>query len=173
MRCLHGLYNLKPANLKHWVNSSIRKTRLGLLKNAAGRGSQLGGTVSVTCSHSKKKWGGKKAERKHVLPWGPYIFGHCDDGTVRPPPLHDAANLTLKWLLVGTNSFLYIDVRFSRATVRVALLRLSVGQKTRRPLFLSTFQEQHLCRVFIASFDVSHGFSNTRDWSRLVHSLSC
>lgn len=87
--------------------------------------------------------------------------------------LHDAANLTLKRLLVGTNSFFYIDVRFSRATVRVALLRLPVGEKTRRTLFLPTFQKQHLRRVFIASFDVAHGFSNTRDWSRLVHSLLC
>lgn len=64
MRCSHGLYNLKPVNLKHRVNSSIRKTRLGLLKNAAGRGSQLGGTVSVTCSRSKKKKKKGKARKK-------------------------------------------------------------------------------------------------------------
>lgn len=75
MRCSHGLYNLEPANLKHRVNSSIRKTRLGLLKNAAGRGSQLGGTVSVTCSHSKKKRGIKKKSREETYAaLGPLYF---------------------------------------------------------------------------------------------------
>lgn len=115
------------------------------------------------CPHYEKQKNG-------MWPSCPNFFGHCK-GHVLGRPLHDAANLTLKRLLVSTNAVGNFDVGFSRAAVRVALFGLSIRKKTWRPLFLASLLKQNLRRVFIAPLDIPHRFSNARDWGRLVHSL--
>lgn len=112
----------------------------------------------------------EKQKKKKMWPSCPNFFGHCK-GHVLDRPLHDAADLTLKRLLVCTNAVGNVDVRFSRAAVRVALFGLSIRKKTRRSLLLASFLKQNLRRVFIAPLDIPHRFSNARDWGRLVHSL--
>lgn len=118
------------------------------------------------CPHYEKQ----KKKKRCMWPSCPNFLGHCK-GHVLGGPLHDAANLTLKRLLVCANAVGNVDVRFARAAVCVALFGLSIRKKTGRPLLLASLLKQNLRRVFITPLDIPHRFSDARDWGRLVHSL--